>query len=281
MSADTPVAQAVQAVQAKQGTETPNPASAPVEPTATQAQAPDPRMEALARKERQIFKMRKEIEAERESLKKQATDYETGYIPKSRLSEDPFGVLNELGLDYDKLTERLLAAPNMNDPAIKALMGRIKAQDDKLANLERQEADKQKQQYDEAIKQINSEVKQLVDSTEGFEMIKETGMHEAVVELIEQTYSSAGHLMDTSEACKAVEEHLLAEAEKLVKSPKLQSRLKPATPEQVTQSPSTQSQGKPPIKTLTNAVTAAPAKRLSDKERRERALAAFHGQLKG
>lgn len=275
MSANTPAAQAVQAVQATKPTDAAPIPSAQVKPEGEQA--PDPRMEAFARKERQLHKMRKELDAEREQLKTRISEYETGYIPKSRLTEDPFGVLSEAGLSYDTLTAKLLEAPNMNDPAIRALMGKIKALEDKQGQAAKQVEEAQEKQYKEAITQISNDVKQLVESNEAYEMIKESGLHEAVVELIEQTYNSEGYLMDTEEACKQVEDHLLVEAERFAKTKKLQAKLA-IKPEAVTQDPK-QASTSTQMKTLTNAVSATPTKRLSDKERRERAIAAFNGKL--
>ena len=93
-----PVADAVDAAQQKAAE--PVAGITPKAPELKTEESPpaDPRLEALARKERQFAKQRKEIEAERAALKSKMTEYETGYIPKSRLTEDPFGALNELGL---------------------------------------------------------------------------------------------------------------------------------------------------------------------------------------
>lgn len=280
MSAETPAAQAVQAVQAKNGMTAPTePAVSPQADAATTNVSPktDPAIDALARKERQLSKMRKEIETERAALKAKAQEYETGYVPKSRLTEDPFGVLNEAGLNYDKLTEILLQAPNMNDPAIRALMGKIKALEDKQTASQRASEEAEQKQYTDAIGQISNEVKQLVDSNEAYQMIKESGMAEAVVELIEQTYNTKGTLLDVDDACAQVEEALLVEAERFAKLSKVQTRLAPKPAD--TAIPQGKQANAPQLKTLTNAVSATPTKRLSDKERVERAKLAFAGKL--
>lgn len=245
------------------------------QPKATEAQ--DPRFEALARKEKQLHRMRKEIESERQQLKSKITEYETGYVPKQRITEDPFGVMTEAGLTYDKLTEMLLNSPNMNDPTTRALFAKVKALEDKQTQAARAQEENQQRQYQDAVKQIGNEVKMLVSSNAAYETIKEMGMEEAVVELIEQTYNSEGILMDNEEACRQVEEHLLAEGERFAKLSKIQNRLKPKTEEPVS-SPTTNTQSQAP-KTITNALNAQPTKRLSEKERIARALAAFKGQL--
>lgn len=261
--------------------EQPTPAAAAVEavkqPSTDVAVTVDPRLEAMARKERQFHKMRKEIEAEKASWKTKQADYESNYIPKSRLAEDPLTVLTEAGISYDKLTEILLNNPNSNDPTIRALRAEINslksAQD--AANKRQEEA--QTQQYQQALKQIGTEVKLLVDSNEAFESIKETGMQDAVVELIEQTFNSSGVLMDIEEAAKEIEEHLMAEALKMSKLKKLQPKLKT---EQPVSAPVKQQQLQTTPRTLTNTVSAQSPVRTSEKERIARAMAAFKGELK-
>lgn len=270
--ADTPtVAAAVNAVQQKQAT--PEAVAAPTEAVAP---AKDERFEAMARKERQLHRQRKEIEAQRDALKQQITQYETGYIPKQRITEDPLAVLQEAGVSYEKLTEMLLSPVNSNDPTIRALKQQINALTEKQTKSEQAAQEASQKQYEDAIKQITSEVKMLVAGGDSYESIREMGMEDAVVELVEQTYNNEGYLMDIDTAAAQVEEHLLAEAEKMSKLKKLQSKLQ-AKASEVSEpiKPGQQSQ----LKTLTNAVAQQPTKRLSDKERIERAKAAFYGKL--
>lgn len=245
--------------------------------TTVAATTPDPRLEAMARKERQFHKMRKEIEAEKASWKTKQAEYESNYVPKSRLAEDPIAVLTEAGISYDKLTEILLNSPNNNDPTIRAIRSEIKALRDAQENNNKRQQESQDQQYQQAVKQISTEVKLLVDSDANFETIKETGMQEAVVELIKQTFDDKGYLMDIEEAAKEIEEHLMTEALKMSKLKKLQPKLKTEQP--VSQpKPSQQIQTSP--RTLTNTVNAQSPVRSSEKERIARAMAAFKGELK-
>jgi len=239
--------------------------------------APDPRLEAMARKERQFHRMRKEIEAEKATWKSKQAEYESNYVPKSRLAEDPLAVLTEAGISYDKLTEILLNSPNSNDPTIRAIRSEIKALKDAQENSSKRQSEAQEQQYNQAVKQITTEVKLLVDSNPNYESIKETGMQEAVVELIKQTFDAQGYLMDIEDAAKEIEEHLMAEALKMSKLKKLQPKLKTEQPVSAPRRQEQQIQTSP--RTLTNTVNAQP-QRSSDKERIARAMAAFKGELK-
>jgi hypothetical protein len=83
--------------------------------------------------------------------------------------------------------------------------------------------------------------------------------------------------LDIEDAARQVEEHLVEEAYKLAQLSKVQSRFKPAAPDSA-KAPTQQQQG---LKTLTNSVTQdQPTNtRLTDKQRRERAVAAFMGKL--
>lgn len=261
---------------------TPTPAAVAVEAvkqpdTAVAATTPDPRLEAMARKERQFHKLRKEIEAEKAGWKTKQADYESNYVPKSRLAEDPLAVLTEAGISYDKLTEILLNSPNSNDPTIRAIRSEIKALKDAQEASSKRQQESQDQQYQQALKQISTEVKLLVDSDANFETIKETGMQDAVVELIEQTFNSSGILMDIEEAAKEIEEHLMTEAIKMSKLKKLQPKLKTETP---VSAPVKQQQLQTSPRTLTNTVSAQSPQRTSEKERIARAMAAFKGELK-
>lgn len=252
----------------------------PVNDAAQPAVAPaaDPKLEAFARKERQLNQQRKALEAEKQALKAKATEYETGYIPKSRLTEDPFGVLTEAGLSYEQLTERLLNQPNMADPAIKAMMGKLKAIEDRQAFFDKQAQEREAKQYDDAKKAISNEVKLAVAAGDEYETIREAKCEEQVLNYIIDTYEKDGVLIDVAEACKHIENYLVEEGYKFAQLNKIQARLKPKTEEPV--SPPAKTQQIQPLKTLTNAVAASKPTRSTDTERIARAMAAFKGELK-
>lgn len=262
----SPVAAAVEAVKEQQ---------VPSTETKEAQPQPDPKLDAYAKKERAYRAKIREME---QKLASMDTDYKSNYIPKSKLTEDPLSVLNESGITYDKLTELLLNSPSSNDPAYKALRNEIQTLKDSIAQQQKQTQDQTTAQYQQALKQIKSEVSQLVTTSADFETIKEMNMADAVVELIEQTFNSDGYLMDIEEAAKEVESHLVEEALRYAKLGKVQSRLAPKPPEAPVSAPKTEQKPQTPIKTITNAVGQEKPKRSSEKERRERALAAFYGK---
>lgn len=229
----------------------------------------------FVRKERQIRKMQQELARERQEFEAKSKQYETDYVPRSKLKQDPLSVLMEEGITYDQLSEMMLQAPSINDPATKSLYNKIKELETKQTQAERSQQEQVKKQYEAAINQINTQVKLLVDSDPEFESIKSAEAHDAVVELIEQTFQTEGYLMDVATAAKEVENHLVEQAYRMAQLKKVQARLAPKTETPVENKAAPDA--KPAIKTLTNAMPSAPAKRTTEKERIARAMAAFNG----
>lgn len=199
-------------------------------------------------------------------------------ISRDKLLEDPFSVLAELGLSYDKLTELALNAPKQEDIERSQYEKRIEAELQKLReeqeSVKRAYAEQQTQAYKQAVAQIKAEVSQLVKSDESFETIRETGSINDVVELIEQTFKEDGVLLSVEDAARQVEDYLIEEAMKLARLKKVQQRLTPAQ-KAVAEQKATEAPKQQQLKTLTNSVGSS--KQLSA---RERALLAFKGELK-
>jgi hypothetical protein len=248
-------------------------------PVAPETQAPptppaDNKMDLYAKKERQLRQMQKQLAEEKQRLSAKAAEYETGYIPKSRLKESPFDVLAEAGLDYDTLAQQLMEQQNMNDPATRALMNKIKQLEAKQTAAEKAQADATEAQYNHAIKQITNDVKILVSSNADFETIKELGLEDSVVELIRETFETDGTLMDVEAACKQVEDEALEQLVKATQLKKLQSRITPKVEE-----PAPKLQSQPKVTTLTNGQTQTTTKKSGEKDRIARAIAAFNNKL--
>lgn len=243
--------------------------------------------DAFARKERQLRKLQKEIEMREQQLKAKESQYTTDYVPKTELSkyiskdrftEDPLSAFADAGFDQDKLVQLLTSGHNTQDPVMKQMRAEIKSLRDRQEQDALRSAEAAKQQEAWARKQIASEVTMLIDSDPAYETIKASGAQEAVTELIEQTFNESGTLLDTAEAARQIEEYLIEEAFKLAQTSKVKARLAPKAPEVPVSTLNTKAAT--PLKTLTNVVTASQStKGLSNKEKRERAIAAFHGKL--
>lgn len=244
----------------------------------------------LARKEKAIRQREQQLKAREAAIKAQEETSkvsapiaapsidESKYISREKLTSDPFGVLTELGMTYDQLTEAALNGPK---PKEVELMNEIKAMREELKILKGETestkktfSEQQDSAYKQAVAQIRNEVRVLVDKDPNFETIKETGSSGDVVELIEQTFKEDGILLTVEEAAQQVEDYLLEEAMKLAKIKKIQQRLMPKAeaPKAEVKTENKQSQ---PLKTLTNAV--GTSRQLSA---RERAILAMEGKLK-
>jgi hypothetical protein len=240
----------------------------------------------LARREKQIRQreqalrtkesaIRASEEAAKSAPVKPSFD-EKEYVKRDRLTQDPFTVLNELGLTYDQLTEMALNAPKAEDMAmrneLRALRDELKAVKGETESNKKSFEEQQTNARKQAVNEIKSQVTRLVSEDPAFETIKATRSVGDVVELIERTFDEDGILMSVEEAAQEVEEYLATEALRLAKLNKIQQRLKPQQVAQLKQnSQVSKQQG---MKTLTNSVTSS--RPLSA---RERAILAFQNKL--
>lgn len=238
-----------------------------------------PKFAALARKERALRSKYQEFKAREEALKAKEAEISSFSTLKSRATQEPLAVLQELGISYDMLTNAILNQPDPESQAYAKLQAEIDAVKQAQTQSQKQLEEAQVKQYEQAVNQIRTDVKQLVASDPTFETIKDMSQEEAVVELIKETFNSQGILLELSEAAQQVEDYLVEEALKYAQLKKVQQKLSPPAP-QSAQSQKTSTSQKLPMKTLTNAVTASTPGKLSERERRERAILAFRGQLK-
>lgn len=243
-------------------------------------EALSPKFAALARQQKAFLRQQQELKAKEEALKAKEKEYETNYIPRSKIKENPFSVLTEdLGISYDEIVKAAMS----QDPqaqAIKMIDNKLKSVEQKLEESQKAAIDAQQKQYEQAVEKIRQDVIRLVSTDETYEAIKAEGAQEAVVTLIEDTFKENGTILSVEEASKQVEEYIIEKAMKLASLGKVKNKMTPPTPE-----PTVNAQAAPkqaaPIKTLTTSVTNAPNKVMTAKERRERAIAAFRGQVIG
>lgn len=245
-------------------------------PEAPKVDAMSPQFAALARKERAIREQSRQIQIEKQEMKARMEQFENESNSKwkQKITSNPWDALLEAGLTPDQATNIILNQPKPEEIEFQKLRKEIEAlklsQDDSKNQQKKQQDD----QYQQAKKQINNEVKMLVDSDETFETIKHMGAQEAVTELIEQTFQQDGYIMDVESAAKEVEEYLIDHSLKLARLKKVQARLSPMTDVNQKQIPNQ----KPQMNTLSNRMNPS-TKPLNDKERKERAIRAFRGEL--
>lgn len=226
----------------------------------------NPQFAALAKAKRAAAAKEAAIVAKEQALAKQEADMKVAFDKLNRLKANPLSVLQEEGITYDQLTEAILNG-NTSNPEIESLKNEFKTMKEELLNAQTQRDQLQEQQ---ALRQLNREVENLVSQGDEFETIREAGYAPKVVELIHRMFKETGEIMETQEAAKLIEEELVNEALNFAKLKKIQSRIPQLSQPQPQQQPRTTQ-----MKTLTNRHgTSAPL------TARERAIAAFYGQLK-
>ena len=272
-------------VENKQLDNTEAPSSAP-EASGTKEDLLSPKFAALARREkairaekRQFEQDREKFQSEREQMKKELEDYRARM---TRLTQDPYSVLMEQGVTADQAAALMMNQPDPQSQTIQQLKAELAALKGEQTNAQKRVEEQQAQQYEQAKKQIRNDVKLLVDGDESFEALKANGdgALDAVVDLVEKTFQKDGYVMPLEQAAKEVEDYLAEEAFRFASLKKVQARLAPppALPE-ATKQPANQQHQTKPMQTLSNRSAPSTPSRLSEKERRERAIAAFRGQL--
>lgn len=271
-------------------TEAPTPTQ--VVPEAAKQEQLSPRFAQLARKEKALRVEQQKIQQEKEAMKAKLAEYETSYIPKSRLSElarsNPLGALEQMGLTPDEFTQALLNA-NPQDAALQKILQRIEAVENGQKNTLTQLEAQQQEAYKQAVNQIRNDVKLTADSDRRFETIKEADQKgweatEGAVALIETVFNEGwpekkipkGTIIDNEQALMHVQEWVKEKAFEMAQLKGVKERFSP--PPQV-QQPKQNVAERAPARTLTKEMNATKTTRLTDKERRERAVALLEGRL--
>ena len=198
---------------------------------------------------------------------------QTQFVSKADLKARALDVLLENGVTYDDLTSQILNKQNIS-PEINKLREEVKALKE---GLDKTLSDKDTQAERAVLTELRRETDRL-SQDENFELIRASSSQADVVDLIRRAYYTDKkqgvenpEIMSVKEAMGLIENELVIDAEKYARLKKVQSRLVTSpTPQAVTttQQPKT-------IRTLTSRDLVSPVL-----DRRSRAMAAFHGNLK-
>ena len=223
----------------------------------------DKKFAALSRKEKALRDRELELEQKYGNKEKE--------LPlERRIRANPLKALEELGLDYDKLTELALNDGRLT-PDMQMKLMREELENDyreKFNNLEERLNAKEKMEEEakyDAVKQgFVGEIKSFVnENSTDFEYVAHNDATDVVYDVIEEHYNETGRILDIKEAVQAVESYLEEEAEKLLNLGKVKNRLTSLRDEY--EPPQRQSQT-----TLSNAHSAQAnervARKLSDEE---------------
>lgn len=176
-------------------------AAAPAIPEPTVAKE-DP---AIAAKFAALARKEKELLQEREQFKKMQEKLAEIEAQDKLWQEDPFKALEAKGLDYEKLTHRILNGSAKED--------KLSAVEKKLLELEqaqkaREEAEV-KAKHQATIENFKNEISTYVEeNNQKFELLHATNSKSLVYEVTEQWYQTHGEVLTIPEACEKVEQYL-------------------------------------------------------------------------
>ena len=248
-----------------------------------------PRFAQLARQEKALRAQQQQIKAEKEEMKAKIAEYESSYVPKTKLSElarsNPLAALEQMGLTADEFTQALLNA-DPADAKVQKLLQRIEAVENQhkqtLTQLEMQ----QKQAYEQALTQIRNDIKLTAEADARFETVKEADAKgwnatEGAVSLIEEVFNEGwpemnipkGTIITNEQALEQVQQWVLNKAYEMAQIKGVKEKFQPVEKPQQPVAPKSQA------RTLSNQMNATKTTRLTDKERRQRAIAALEGQI--
>ena len=204
----------------------------------------DKKFAALSRKEKEI--RQKEAEREEvwsrkmEELEAKIQELESRNEPEPepeeepelpleyRLKKDPLKTLQELGYDYETLTELVLNEGKLtSDMQLNLLKEDLKREmEEKYGSLEQKLLEKEKREEEEKYNQIVNGFKNDIEDfvskdPEAYELIQANNANDLVFEVIEEHYNETGSVLDIKTAAEAVESYLEEEAKKLLKLKKL------------------------------------------------------------
>lgn len=237
-----------------------------------------PKYAEIARREKWLRAQRQEVEREKQALKAKESELQTGYLSKAdlkaKLSQDLMGFLTENGIQNDQLLNLALNGSQPQNQELMALKNEVTELKALLQQTQKQTEESKNTAYEQAVKDIRREAQLLVDSDERFETIKGSNSLDSVVELITETHAKEGILLSVEEAAQEIENYLVEEFAKYANLNKVKAKVAPAV-EAKPQAP----EKTIPTKTLTNAHVAQTPTRTNDKERIQRAILAFKGQL--
>ena len=185
----------------------------------------DRKFAALSRKEKALRDRELELDKKYGNKEKE--------LPlERRIRANPLKALEELGLDYDKLTELALNDGRLTPDMQMKLMREELENDykDKFNSLEERLNAKEKREEEakyDAVKQgFVGEINSFINENKSdFEYVAHNDATDVVYDVIEEHYNETGRILDIKEAVEAVESYLEEEAEKLLNLGKVKNRL--------------------------------------------------------
>lgn len=236
--AETIIAQAAPAPVDQTAIPPVDPAAPPAALEPNKEEAMSPKLAIIARKERalvqkqqEFLKQQQEWQKEREAMK---AELEAERSKRSLWKEDPDKALEELGWDYDRLTERKINGGGLTPKDLeKKMEERFKSYEERMAEekatLEKAQQEAQEKQQQKIIDDFKEDLKGHLKTNA--EKYKLSNLFDNDAELLYQTidayYEANGKILSNEEASDLVEKYfvkLYEDAQKAL-TPKEQAKL--------------------------------------------------------
>jgi hypothetical protein len=235
----------------------------------------------------QMVEKEKSLRALENQLKERGSKVEMLEKAMSRANDDPYGLLESLNLDLDRLYEVKKSGGQFapGEMKVRALQSEVEKLKSQIAERERaaQEA-AQRREAEQALANFRNNVSQVLQQSDTHEIARAYGAVDDVMDVISRHFQETSEMLPLDEALNRVEQTYEERVKKLAGVKKARSLLGVDV-----ESPSAlfASQNAPqgtgggsPVRTLTNSMTSstAPASEgLTEKQRWARALALLEG----
>jgi hypothetical protein len=240
-----------------------------------------PERDQFAAKFHQLSQREKQLRELENSLKERGSKVESLESAFARANDDPFGLLQELNLDVERLYEvkkggGKFAPGEMQVRQLKSEVDKLREQ---IAAKERAEQEaSQRRAQEEALASFKQNVSNSLQSSEKYELSKARNAIDDVMDLMADHYSKTSEMLDIDQALEQVEKRYEAEVQKLVQTNKVKQMFRQLGLEAPQESSFAPRDGGGPqvSRTLTNSMTAqtAPATgELTSEQRLKRAIA--------
>lgn len=237
---------------------------------------------------------------ERAAIMEEKKKYETGYISRDMLKNDPLRVLQEMGLNPQQIAEVTQRQTVPLEFKVRDLEEKLTSALSEIESSKKAQVDGSAQAYEQAVNQVRMEADFLIKSAPAGELdlIKESNATESIVELIKNVHASGidgvypkGYILKTAEAAKIVEDYLTTEALRLSNLPKVKAKLGEASAALQAESPEaavpkksptkqftvTQREKPQQLKTLTNTLATTTSAKPSFRDKRSELIAKYNG----
>lgn len=156
----------------------------------------------MAKKQAQL--RRKEKELEQKTKEKTGVDIND---LKNRAKEDPLGVLEEIGLNYNDVTKRIISGKDSEEK--RQLQKALDRLDELQKTIEQRDQEAQQREASQKIESYKTQLRDHITAkASDYELINATQSYDAVYDTIRQYYEQTDRILTFDEAANVVENEL-------------------------------------------------------------------------